>query len=76
MYSCSQVARWIASDEHLTAPLLRKLGIRMHLALCRYCSKYFQNLRALAVTIRNSIAEIPGSEIEESKVRILKQLSR
>lgn len=76
MYSCSQVAKCIASDEFLTAGLFRRLAIRLHLAMCENCSRYLRQLRKLAATLRETQSEIPVSEVDNTKQRILKQLSR
>ncbi len=76
MYSCSQVVKWISSDEYLTAGFFKKLGIRLHLLMCQYCSKYLEQLRTLAATLRQTKTIIPASEVEDAKGRILEQLSR
>ena len=76
MLSCSQVARSIASDEYLTESFLHRLGLWMHLAMCRYCSRYFRQLRALARLFRESGTDVPPSEIESTRDRIVERLSQ
>lgn len=76
MLSCSQVARSIASDEYLTETFIHRLGIRMHLAMCRHCSRYFRQLRALARLFRESGTDVPPSEIESTRDRIVERLSQ
>lgn len=72
MYRCSEVVRLVSSDEYLTARLLKKLQIRLHLAMCDNCSKYVRQLRALAAAIRRTTDTVPHSEIETAKSHILK----
>ena len=76
MLSCSQVARSIASDEYLTESFLHRLGIWMHLAMCRYCSRYFRQLRALAQAFRKVGGELPPSEVQSARDRIVGRLSQ
>jgi hypothetical protein len=76
VYSCKEVARCIASDEYLTAGLFKKLGIRLHLLMCHYCSRYRDQLRALAQLLRQTQTAVPPSEVEDIKTRIVARLSR
>ena len=78
MYSCSEVVRSIASDEYSQARLFKKLAIRLHLAMCRHCSLYWKELRAIAAAVRAIGAGEGGvsdSEIEAVKKRILADLA-
>lgn len=76
MYSCSDVAKWIASDEYKSAGFLRRLGIRLHLLLCKYCLRYQRQLEALAKGVRKRACELPPSAVESAKKRILDELCR
>lgn len=75
MYSCSEVAKLIASDEHLSAPALRRVEIRLHLLVCKNCARYKRQLRAIAEALRNFGSRIPDSETGAAKERILDRLS-
>jgi hypothetical protein len=76
MYRCSELVRLISSDEYLTAKPLEKLGIRLHLAMCRFCARYFRQLRGLSATVRGWDHSVPASEFEAAKTYILRQLSQ
>lgn len=76
MLRCSEVVRLISSDEYLSAGLLKRLGIRLHLAMCKNCTRYLKQLRAIAAALRASGLNLPASEIESAKVRILQSLSK
>jgi hypothetical protein len=76
MYRCSEVVRLVSSDEYLTAGLLKKLQIRLHLAMCKHCSKYVRQLRALADAVRKTAEDVSISEIQGAKSKILHQLPR
>ncbi len=76
MYRCSEVVRLISSDEYLTAGFFQKLQIRLHLALCRNCSKYARQLRAIAQAVRKTARDVPAAEVESAKSRILQHLKQ
>ncbi len=76
MYSCAQVTKWIASDEYLQAGPFRRLGVRIHLLMCRLCSTYVRQLRALSAALRGGETGVPESEVEAAKERILQKLAR
>jgi len=75
MYRCSEVVRLIVSDEYSTAGILKKLGIRLHLAMCEHCTRYARQLRELAAAVRKMCGDVPASEVEGIKSRILQRLS-
>lgn len=75
MYTCLEVTRSLASDEYRRAGFLKKLGIRLHLALCKHCSRYARQLWTIAAALRVGKRETPPAEVEAAKQRILKQLS-
>jgi hypothetical protein len=76
MYRCSEVVRLVSSDEYLTAGLLKKLHIRLHLAMCEKCSRYVRQMRALAAYVRETAESVSASEIQRAKSDILQRLSQ
>ena len=75
MYRCSEVVRLISTDEFASAGFLRKLGIRLHLVICRNCARYLRQLRAIRKALRETGESVPFSEIEAAKKHILQNLS-
>lgn len=75
MYRCAEVVRLVSSDEYLRLGLLKRLQIRLHLAMCRNCSKYVRQLHDLARAVRSNGEAVPEAEIESAKDRILHRLS-
>lgn len=76
MYSCSEIVKWIASDEPQNEDFIRRLHIRMHVLLCRHCSRYARQLRALGKFVYGRAHDRPIAEIEGIKERIMSELSR
>lgn len=75
MYACAEVARYISSDEYRTAGIFKRLGSRLHLAMCKHCSRYLRQLQALAIAARSVGSAVTPAEIEAARNRILQELS-
>ena len=76
MYRCSEVVRLVSSDEYLTAGPLKRLGIRLHLAMCRHCTRYVRQLHALTAAVRQAGSAASPSEVEYVKAQILQRFSQ
>jgi len=68
MMSCREVTRIVASDELAEAPRARRLAIRFHHLICRYCRRYASQLRALGEAARKMWG--PGSRDPDSISRL------
>ena len=44
---CEQIARFISDGMDRRLPLGKRIGVRMHLMMCRMCRGYTANLQAL-----------------------------
>lgn len=75
MYCCSEIVRLVSSDEHLNAGFMKRFQIRLHLAMCKNCTKYVRQLRALAAAVRKADKAVPDSEAKSAKSHILQRLS-
>jgi hypothetical protein len=60
MLNCREVTRKIASEEFAEAGWRQRLGVRLHLLMCRHCRRYAAQLRAVGALARNLWG--PGSE--------------
>lgn len=61
MPSCREISRAVASDALEGAPMRRRLGVRMHLLMCRHCRRYARQIRALGRAAREVLAQ-PSEE--------------
>ena len=59
MLSCKEVTRQIASDEFAEAGWLKRIGLRFHLLMCRYCRRYQKQLSALGAGARDRWGDSP-----------------
>lgn len=52
MLRCREVVELLATDGWRTAPLRRRLSLRLHLMMCRHCRAYRRALRRLGDAAR------------------------
>ena len=75
MLKCKDVTRKIARDELAEAGWRERLGVRLHLLLCRHCRRYVAQLRAIGAAAQNlwgSRSEDPP-KLERLERRILER---
>lgn len=53
MLRCKEVTRLCASEEIRVAPLRVRLGVWLHLRLCRYCRRYVRELARIGEAARD-----------------------
>ena len=52
MMTCHDVSTLVSTGGLPDAPLVRKLGVRMHLAMCRHCRAFRRQIEAIARAAR------------------------
>ncbi len=75
MLTCKEVSTMIASDDLSRRPWRTRLGIRLHLMMCRHCRRYKAQLAAIADAVRGFYRSQspPTDELEKT---ILESLRR
>ena len=79
MFNCKEVTRMVSESLDRSLPLFQRMGIRIHLMMCKFCTRYRRQLLILRKAIR--LKSIHGEEIElpislppEAKARIKRLL--
>jgi hypothetical protein len=78
MLSCKQVARLLSTDELHRASFSTRWGVRMHLWMCRHCSRFAAQIRLLGSAARAKYGPEsgkPDTEAESLEDRITRKLS-
>jgi len=57
MPTCREVTALVAGDQLAARPLLTRLGVRVHLLMCRHCRRYLDELRAIGRAVRSLAGE-------------------
>ena len=58
MLSCREVARMVASDELADAGWARRLSVRLHSFMCRHCTRYAAQLRAIGASASKALHQL------------------
>jgi hypothetical protein len=77
MLSCKDVTQLISESMDTSLPIGKRLGVRLHLIICKWCARYERQLILIRETARRLVAtvEAPGETLsEEAKERIRKTI--
>ncbi len=68
MLSCRDVTRLLSESMDHSLPLGKRIGVRLHLLMCRFCARYERQLLLIRETARRLVAteEIPGAQTGET----------
>jgi len=75
IFDCSEISRLVSDSMDRKLSFYQRLGIRIHLMMCRYCARYRKQLFFLRKTIRfhsaMAVDEKPSTDLsDESRNRI------
>ena len=72
MISCKNVAKLVMSDQLQAQSWWRRMEVRFHLAMCRFCSRLARQIEQLrSATRRVSEQEEADSSLEDRLIRRL-----
>jgi hypothetical protein len=81
MLVCRDVTRLISESMDRSLPLGKRIGVRIHLLMCKFCARYERQLLLIRETVRRFVAAeekaegAPGETLsEEARERIKKSL--
>ncbi len=81
MLNCKDVTRLISRSMDASLPLGKRIGVRIHLLMCRFCARYERQLYEIRETLRNLAAAgerfeaLPGDGLsDEARDRMKKSL--
>ncbi len=75
MFRCNDVSQKVSMSMDMTLPLHQRVAIRIHLMMCRYCARFFRQLKMLRKLSLHPDGDLPSADATESlsqdvKVRI------
>jgi hypothetical protein len=77
MLSCHDVTQLLSESMDRSLPIGKRIGVRLHLLMCKFCARYERQLLLIRETARRLVAtvEAPGETLsEEAKERIRKSV--
>jgi len=82
MLSCKDVTKLLSESMDHSLPLGKRIGVRVHLLMCKFCSRYERQLLLIRETVRRLVAteekpvEPTGETLsEEAKEQFRKSLT-
>ena len=83
MLSCKEAAWLISESIDRDLAFMQRIGLRIHLMMCKYCSRYRRQLLFIREAIQHYLDEIedeeslpPVSLSPEARKRLIESLSR
>ena len=79
MFKCKEVTRLVSESLDRKLPLYQRIGIRIHLLMCEFCSRFKKQLLFLHETIRLHVERGKDTELSaklqpEARERISKSI--
>lgn len=79
MFKCKEVTRMVSESLDRKLPLYQRIGVRMHLLMCKFCSRFKKQLLFLRETIRLHVERGKDTELStklppEARERISKSI--
>jgi hypothetical protein len=78
MLSCKDVTQLLSESMDASLPIGKRVGVRLHLLICKFCLRYKRQLLLIRETARRlaAIDDIPGETLSaEARERIRKSLA-
>ena len=66
MFSCKEVSQLLSESMDRSLPIYQRMLMRLHLMMCKYCSRLKEHFEALKIASRQE--ELYGNELDESRV--------
>jgi predicted anti-sigma-YlaC factor YlaD len=74
MMTCHDVSTLVSTGELPEAPLVRRLGVRMHLAMCRHCRAFRRQVATIARAARAARLAFERELPEDFESKIVQRL--
>jgi len=81
MLSCKDVTQLLSESMDTSLPISRRVGVRLHLLMCKFCARYERQLLLIRETVRRLVeteeavgGTLGGQLSEGAKERIRRSL--
>ena len=72
--TCRDVSTVVVTGQFDAKPFRRKLQIRLHIAMCRHCRRFWRQIRQLDEGMRGALATFDLDKPSDLEDRITSQL--
>ena len=75
--NCKEASRFIASGDQENAPWFKRLAWRLHVSMCKKCSRYAAEIRAIGEAARRTAGAKPqDSDTADLEKRLLNHIRK
>lgn len=60
MLNCREISRLVSEEVDRDLPLMRRMSIRLHLMMCKFCRRYFAQIRFM-----RGVLKLAGDEMKD-----------
>ncbi|MBI3492261.1 MAG: zf-HC2 domain-containing protein [Acidobacteria bacterium] len=72
--TCKDVSTLVSTGGLSDAPLVRRLAVRLHLAMCRHCRAFRRQVEAVARSARAAAAALEVEPLHDFESNIVERL--
>lgn len=65
MLSCKQATRLVSEGLDRDLPFWQRIGLRLHVVMCRGCARYQRQISALDRLVSDHYGDAPPAEVSE-----------
>jgi len=77
MLHCDKVSKFVSESMDRELSLVEKVGVRVHLLMCRHCARFARQLEHMRSAIRKESKNYPQLKLDEdAKMKMKKQLDQ
>ncbi len=73
MFRCKDVSHKVSQSMDVALPLHHRAAVRFHLIMCRYCARFYRQLKMLRKLSLHPDGDLPPAEYTESLSEDAKQ---
>lgn len=75
--SCAEAARWISESQDAPLTLTTRVGLRLHLAICRHCRRYQRQIQLMRQMFCQYADHLPPMRLPaEARQQIVRELEQ
>jgi len=74
---CDKVSKFVSESMDRELSLVEKVGVRVHLLMCRHCARFAKQLEHMRCVIRKESRNYPRIKLDEDvKIKMKKRLDQ
>jgi len=75
--SCAEATRLLSASQDAPLPLTARVGLRLHLAICRHCQRYQRQLQLMRRVLQQYPENLPPVRLpEDFRRQLARELER